>query len=144
MWQDPAPVVVSRNEPTSWVGWLLYAGVMLVLLGALQALIGLVALFSDGYFVAQPHARLVVWDYTTWGWIHLALAVIALGSGIGLLLGRLWARVVGVVLCVLNVIASFILLGAYPWFAVPLIVFSVVTAYAIIVHGRELEDVLES
>jgi hypothetical protein len=135
--------VVSRDEPTGWVGWLLYAGVMLVVLGACQLMVGLVALFGHGYFVSHRTGQPVVWSYTTWGWVHLGLAATALGTGIGIMLGQLWARVLGVVLCVVNVVAAFAFLGGYPWFAVLLIAFSVITGYALIVHGRELADVFD-
>lgn len=135
--------VVERAEPTGWVGWLLFAGIMLLILGTFQGILGLVALFQDGFFVAHRGGQLLVRDYTTWGWIHLALAAIAAGTGIGLLFGQLWARVVGVILCVLNVIVSFAFLGAYPAWGVLLIAFSIITAYAIIAHGRELAEVYD-
>ena len=136
--------VVSRDEPTGWVGWLLFAGVMLVLLGAFQGVMGLVGLLSHGYFVANRGGQAVVWDYTTWGWVHLGLAAIAVGTGIGILLGQLWARVVGGILCVVNVIAGFAFLGAYPWWGALLVAFSVVTGYALIAHGGELEDIVDA
>ncbi|OLB79989.1 MAG: hypothetical protein AUI14_08780 [Actinobacteria bacterium 13_2_20CM_2_71_6] len=135
--------VIERNEPTGWLGWLLFAGVMLILLGTFQAMLGLVALFNDDFFVAHRNGQLVLTDYTTWGWIHLLLAVIAFSTGLGLMFGQLWARISGVILCVANVLISLAFLGAYPWWAAMLIAFSVITAYAIIAHGRELGEVLD-
>src|SRR5213596_1061599 len=98
--------VVERAEPTGWVGWLLFAGIMLLILGCFQAILGLVALFQDGFFVSHRGGQLLVNDYRTWGWVHLALAAIAIGTVIGLLFGRMWARVIGVILTVANVIVS--------------------------------------
>jgi len=132
--------VIERNEPTGWVGWLLFAGVMLLVLGAFQAILGLVALFNDGFFVAHRGGQLLVRDYTTWGWIHLGLAALATLTGIGLLFGQTWARVIAVILCVVNVLASLVFAGAYPFWAVLLIAISVITAYAIIAHGREVAE----
>jgi hypothetical protein len=133
-------VYVSEREPTRWVAWLVFAGIMLMLLGAFQATLGLVALFSDGFFVAHRGGQVVLTDYTTWGIIHLILAAIAFLTGAGLLFGLTAARVAAVVLCVLNIIICFLFLGAYPWWAVMLIAFSAITTYAIIVHGGEVED----
>jgi hypothetical protein len=132
----------SRSEATGWVGWLLFAGIMLVMLGAFQAILGVVALFDDGFFVAHRNGQVVVTDYRTWGLVHVALAAIALGTGVGLLLGLKVARVIAVILCVLNVVVSFAFLGAYPWWAGMLIAFSVITAYAAVVHGGEIEQAL--
>ena len=93
-----------------------------------------------GDTVFAPIYQLLVRDYTTWGWIHLGLAALATLTGIGLLFGQTWARVIAVILCVVNVLASLVFAGAYPFWAVLLIAFSVITAYAIIAHGREVAE----
>jgi len=131
---------VSRSEATGWVAWQLFAAVMLVMLGAFQATLGLVALFNDGFFVMHRNGALIPIDYTTWGWTHLILAAIAAGTGIGLLVGALWARIVGALIAVVNVLVMFAFTDSYPWLATTLIVFSIVTLYAIVVHGREVAD----
>ncbi len=150
MWTEPtmsasqrarpgdADYVVERTEATGWVGWLLFAGIMLLLVGGFQAILGLVGLFNGDFF---GHGRpLVLSNYSVWGWIHLALAAIAFATGVGLLFGLKWARIAGVILCILNVIICFAFIGAYPGWALMLIVFSIITAYAIIVHGHEIEE----
>ena len=42
--------------PTGWEGWVLFGAMMMVLLGAFQAITGLVALFDDGYYLVAPTA----------------------------------------------------------------------------------------
>jgi hypothetical protein len=139
----PTEGYADRSGPTGWVGWLLFAGIMLIMLGAFQAILGVVALLDHGFFVANRGSQVIIKDYTTWGWVHIALAAIAVGAGIGLLLGLTWARVIAVILCVVNVIISFAFLGAYPWWGVLLIAFSVITAYGIVAHGGEMEESIE-
>jgi ABC-type xylose transport system permease subunit len=134
---------ISSSRATGWVGWLLFSGVMLAMLGTFQGIMGFVALFDDGFFVRQRNGQLIAIDYSTWGWIHLGLAVLAIGTGIGLMLGSMIARVIAVILCVLNVVVSFAFLSASPWWAGMLIAFSVITAYAVIVHGGEVEEAYE-
>jgi hypothetical protein len=131
---------VTRSGATGWVAWQLFAAVMLVMLGAFQATLGLVALFRDGFFVMHRNGVLIPIDYTTWGWIHLALAALAVGTGIGMLVGALWARIVGALIAVVNVFVMFAFLDSYPWLATMLIAYSIVTLYAIVVHGREVAD----
>jgi len=135
---------VTRSDSTGWVAWLLFAAVMLVMLGAFQATLGLVALFHNGFFLVHRNGEVIKLNYTTWGWIHLVLALIALATGIGLMLGQGWARISGIVLCVLNVVVMFAFFPAYPLLAVLLLVFSIITMYAIIVHGREVADAYDS
>jgi hypothetical protein len=131
---------VEQSTATAWVAWVLFAGIMLVLLGSFQAVVGLVALFHNGYFTAHRNGQLVAVDATTWGWIHLGLAAVALVTGLGLLLGATWARIVGTVLCVVNVIVAFGFVSVSPVWAALLILFSVITAYALVAHGGEVAE----
>ena len=62
---------VQPTEMTGWVGWIAFAGVMMVLLGTFHAIQGLVALFQDEYFLVAKSGLTVHVDYTAWGWVHL-------------------------------------------------------------------------
>ena len=65
----------SRYPPASkWVGWIAFAGVLMVILGTLHALQGLVAIFKDEYFLVSPSGLAVKLDFTAWGWIALIVA----------------------------------------------------------------------
>ena len=70
MTQSSAPPH-TPTERTGWAGWAVFAGVMLVLVGAFQAIDGLVALFKDEIYVVRPNGLVVNVDYTAWGWVHL-------------------------------------------------------------------------
>jgi hypothetical protein len=39
------------NAQTAWAGWVIFGGVMLIMLGAFQIVEGLVALFDDGFYL---------------------------------------------------------------------------------------------
>src|SRR6185503_1604462 len=60
-------------EPSGWVGWIIFAGAMMIMLGFFHAIAGLVALFKDDYFLVKTSGLVVNVDYTTWGWVHLIL-----------------------------------------------------------------------
>jgi len=134
---------VTYSEATAWVGWVIFAAVMLLMLGAFQIVIGLVSLFSDGFFLVHHNGQLVPISFTAWGWIHLTLATVAIVTGLGLMLGQTWARIVGTVLASLNVVVSFVFIDSYPWWAVTLMLFSIITVYAIAVHGGEVARAYE-
>jgi hypothetical protein len=88
------------------VGFILFAAIMMLMVGIWQALQGLVAIFENEFYVATRN-YLFRFDVTTWGWIHLVLcAVIVAFAGWGLLSGRIWARVVAITLAVLSAIAN--------------------------------------
>ncbi len=127
---------MSKNEPTGWVGWVYFAGAMMVLLGLMEAMVGLVALFKDSYYVVSQ-SGLVAFDYTTWGWIHLLLGVFVLLAGLAVIAGNAWGRVVGVLLAVLSGLAQLSFLSAYPLWSIIMIAIDVAVIYALTMHGAE-------
>ncbi|MGY1802199.1 hypothetical protein ACI78T_02855 [Blastococcus sp. SYSU D00922] len=126
-------------EPSGWTGWIVFAGVMMIMLGAFQAVEGLVALFDDGFYLVRPDGLVVDVDYNTWGWVHLIIGVVGVVVGVGLLAGNTAARVLGVIVASLSALANLAFISAYPVWSVLMITIDVIVIYAIIVHGRELK-----
>jgi vacuolar-type H+-ATPase subunit I/STV1 len=128
----------AEARPTAWTGWIVFAAIMMVLLGAFQVIEGLVALFRDDYFIVGPSGLLVEIDYTAWGWVHLILGVVLLLAGFGLLTGNLAAQIAGIALAVLSAIVNLAFIAAYPLWGIIIITLDVIIIYAIAVHGREV------
>ncbi|RFU19682.1 DUF7144 family membrane protein [Geodermatophilus marinus] len=126
------------EPPTAWAGWVVFAGVMLITLGAFQVIQALVALFDDGFYAVTSEGLVVDVDYNTWGWIHLVIGIVAVLTGVGLLAGNTVARVVGVGIAVLSALANLVFIAAYPVWSTIVIALDVIVIYAIIVHGREV------
>jgi uncharacterized membrane protein len=80
-------------------------------------------------------------DYTAWGWVHLLLGVVVALAGLALMVGQMWARVLGVVLALASAIVNIGFLAAYPVWSAMIIAIDVLVIYAIIVHGREVKAV---
>jgi hypothetical protein len=127
------------DGPSGWAGWVVFGGVMLILMGAFQIVQGLVALFDDGFYAVSSNGLVVDVDYNTWGWLHLVIGVVGVLVGVGLLAGNLAARMAGVVIAFLSALANLAFASAYPVWSVIVIAIDVIVIYAIIVHGRELK-----
>lgn len=119
-----------------WLGPLYVGGMVMFLVGAFNAIEGLVALFNDEYYVTTPQGLLLL-DITAWGWIHLIIGIAAVAVAIGVFVGATWARICGVILCGINALAQLVFLSAYPAWAVLIIAFDVLVIWALIVHGEE-------
>jgi hypothetical protein len=128
------------DEPTGWLGWIAFAGVMMLLMGTLHAIQGLVALFQDTYYLIGSEGLIVSADYTTWGWVHLILGIVVVLAGIALLAGQMWARVVAVILAFGSVLVNIAFLGAYPLWSTIMIAVDVLVIYAVTVHGKEAKS----
>ncbi|MFB9903899.1 DUF7144 family membrane protein [Allokutzneria oryzae] len=133
------PEVPTGGRATLWVGWLLFAGAMMTLVGVFHAIAGVVALVRRDYFVVGPDGLVVQVGYTSWGWVHLILGVITLLAGIGVIRGMRWAQITGIVLAGLGALLNFAFLPAYPVWTTVMIALDVLVIYALAVHGDEVK-----
>lgn len=130
--------VDSAPQRSGWVGWVWFAGSLLLLVGAFNIIVGLVALL-DGTVLVAGAAGALLFDLTGWGWVHLLVGVLLLLVGGGLFTGSTAARVTAVVLAGLNAIAQLAFLPVYPAWSLLIIALDVVILWAILVHGGEVE-----
>lgn len=127
----------QRTEPTGWVGWIVFAAMMMILVGALQGIYGLVALLNDQWVVWGEKGAVYV-DVTTWGWVHLIGGIVLVLAGIGVLSGNLIARVVGITVALLSAVAAFMSLPLYPVWSIVIIAIDVLVVWALTAHGGEM------
>ena len=135
-----APSARPRPEPTGWVGWIVFAAVMMIMVGILHAIEGFVALFKDDYYLVRSSGLVINVDYTGWGWVHLILGLAVAATGAALFTGRMWARLFGIILAGVSIVANFGFSSAYPIWSLILITVDFLIIYALIVHGREIRD----
>jgi hypothetical protein len=130
---------MEETEVTGWVGWIVFAGTVMLLIGTFHVIQGLVALFNDTYYVVTSGGLLVSVDYTAWGWVHIIGGVIIFAAGLGLFTGRTWARALAVVLVGLSAILNFAFIAAYPVWSLTVIALDVFVIYALTAHGGEMK-----
>jgi hypothetical protein len=137
-----SPATRSRRaaspQPTRWVGWILFAATMMVLVGSLHAIFGLLALLNEEHYEVGKGDLLVEASYTVWGWAHLVGGAVIAATGWALVYGRSWARVLGVVVACLSMIVNVAFMNAYPVYLAIVIALDILVIYAITVHGREI------
>ena len=135
----------SSSRPTrsaqvsGWVGWIAFAGIMMVMLGTIQVIEGLVALFNDTYYLVRPSGMIVSVDYTAWGWTHLIVGALIFVAGLGVFAGQMWARVIGTILAVLSAIMNIVFMAAYPLWSTLMIGLAVFVILALTVHGSDIK-----
>jgi hypothetical protein len=120
--------MVTRDTTREPSGWVIFAGVMMLILGFLNFFYGLAAIVNDQVVVVGGHGAIIA-DITTWGVITLILAVILVLTGGGLLTGAEWARWVGVFLVSLNAIDQVWIFPAAPLWAFIVILLNVIVLY---------------
>jgi hypothetical protein len=132
---------MDRPRVSGWtVGGITFAGTMLVLIGFFQAINGLAAIFDDEFFVVTANYTFDV-DVTAWGWIHLLIGILLIGTGFGIYAGRVWAGVVGIMVAMLSALANFFFIPYYPFWSILVIALDVWVIWALTrpgaIEGRE-------
>jgi hypothetical protein len=131
----------AEAEPTGWAGWIVFAGVTAIVLGAFQIIEGLVAIFNRGFYLVTANNLVISVNYDAWGWTHFGIGVAVLVAGLGVLSGAMWGRVLGITLAVISAVVNLAFLAAFPVWGVIVIALDVLIIYALAVHGREMETV---
>lgn len=123
-----------------WAGWGTFAAILLIIAGVFDLLFGLAAVIGpDSAYLLSPEGDLFLFDVAGWGWWHIISGILLLITAFALLAGATWARVVAVVLVVLNAIGQFALLPVQPWLSLAVLAIDVLVVYALTVHGREMK-----
>lgn len=129
----------EKRQSSGWIGWIYFAGILMMLAGVFQIIAGLVAVFQQTVFLISTES-LLVFDYSQWGWLHLIFGLILFFSSFGVIGGTLWGRVFGSLLAGLSAIANFALLPVHPVWSIVVIAIDVLIIYALTVHGSEMRE----
>jgi hypothetical protein len=136
--------MTDGEDISGWAaGFILFAAVMMIMVGIWQALAGLVAIFENEFYVAT-RSYLYEFDATTWGWIHLVVGLIVAFAGWGLLSGQTWARIVGITVAALSATANFLFIPYYPFWSMLIIAADIFVIWALAAHGRRFKELKDA
>ena len=114
-------------------GLVLFAGVLLLVVGFWNMIYGIAAIANSHVFVANAHY--VFGNLRAWGWVTLILAVLLLLAGVGVMVGNQAARWFGVVVVGLNAINQMFFIPAYPFWSLMIIAADIVALYGLCAYG---------
>jgi hypothetical protein len=82
------------REPAYGFGWVLYAGIMLMIVGSVNFLFGVAAVSNSAFYVHD--AKFIFGDLKTYGWIILVIGAIQFCAAFAIWAGTEWGRWVGI------------------------------------------------
>ena len=127
----------DRDRSVGWVvGLSLFAGVMMIITGVVNAMEGVVALARNEVYAITPR-YIFTFDLTTWGWIQIILGIIVLAAGVGVITGQLWGRVVGITIAALSMLANFAFIPYYPVWSLLIVALNVFVIWALCLYDRD-------
>ena len=121
-------------------GRIVFAGVLLLMVGFINIIYGFGALDDATVFVGDT--RLILDDLNTLGWVLIGLGVIQLTGGLSLLAGNAWGRFVGILGGTLGAIGALLSIGgAHPWWSLGVFFLCIYVVHGIIVFGEEEREI---
>jgi len=127
--------MAKPSNSNGWTGWVVFASLMMIMVGFFQAIVGLTAIIRDQFYVVSPHALVSV-DVSTWGWVHLALSLLVIAAGYAVMDGKVWGRTVGVLMALASAVVNLAFIPYYPVWSTLVVVVNIIVIYALTVHGR--------
>ena len=117
-------------------GFAVFAAVMMMIIGVLHVFEGLAAIIRNQFFVLTANYAFHI-DVTAWGWLHLILGIVVAIAGFFVIRGALWARTVGILVAAVSLMANFLSMPYYPFWAFLIIVLDAVVIWALCVYHPE-------
>jgi hypothetical protein len=122
----------GSTSRTAWAGWVIFAAVIMILVGGFTFIDGLVSLFNSAFYgSAHP---LLLGNYQSWGWWNLISGTLLVAAGFSLFTGATWARIVGIIFAALSALSQLVLIAVFPFWALIVITLDVVVIYALAVN----------
>ena len=123
----------GRHAEGHGYGLILFASVLLLILGCFNLIYGIAAIANSHVFTANAHY--VFGSLRTWGWITLIIGAVQLLAAAGVLAGNQLARWFAVAVLGVNAIDQMFFLPAYPFWSLMIIAVDVVALYGLCAYG---------
>ncbi len=115
----PAGSTGGRHADGRGYGLILFASILLVVVGFFNMIYGIAAIANSHVFVAGAHY--VFGSLRGWGWVTLILGVLLLVAAAGVMAGNQLARWFAVAVLGLSAIDQMFFIPAYPFWSLTII-----------------------
>ena len=127
---EPSTSVMPATRTS---GWTIFAGVMIAVTGALNAIDGLIALYRTSYFAD----RLVIGSIRDWAWVFVGLGALQIVAGLSILSRQGWARWFGLAMVSISAFLQLYAISSYPFYSILIIAYDIAVFYALSVRWQK-------
>jgi hypothetical protein len=117
------------------VGWIVFAGIMIVIAGVLNVIYGIAAIGESTFFV--ENTQFILSGLNTWGWVTLVLGVLQIIAAFSIFRGGGFGRWFGIFVAGLSAIGALLAIPAYPLWSVAIFAVDILIIYGLAAYGGE-------
>jgi hypothetical protein len=117
-------------------GWVVFAGLLLLVVGTLNTIYGIAAIDDSQFFVNDT--EYVFAGLNTWGWILLCVGVAQVLVGLGVFAKNQFARWAGVLILSLSAVVQMLAIPAYPFLSLAILAMTLLAIYGLAAYGGRI------
>ena len=135
-----APRRDATSDYAAGPGWVLFAGVIIAIIGVLNVIYGIAAIDKSKFFVAN--SQFIISDLKTWGWVMLVLGALQILAAASIWNGGSFGRWFGIGVASANAIAALLSISAYPFWSLAIFAVDLMVIYGLAAYGGKPDRAL--
>ncbi len=128
---DPRVGIDPGSVDEMGVGWVAFAGVLLLLLALLNGVEGIAAISNSQFF---GRGEMIIGDLQTWGWVLVCIAAAQLLAAPWVWMSVPAASAVGAATAAINAVVQLLFIPAYPFWSLAIFALDILVIYALVVR----------
>ena len=121
------------NDTARGEGWLLFAGIMVLIVGILNTIWGIAAIDSASFFIEDE--RFIIEDLSMWGWIILIVGVVQLFAAFSIWSGGSFGRWIGIISASFSAVAALMSMPGFPLWSLAVFGVDLLIIYGLAAYG---------
>ena len=117
----------------TYSGWVIFAAIMLIIVGILNVIWGIAAIADSKFFVQDQ--KFILSNLNAWGWITLIIGALQLLAGFSLWSGNLYGRAMAILFASLSALAALLSIPAYPFWSLAIFAIDIIVIYQVSLYG---------
>ena len=123
------------------MGWKLFAGIMILIVGTMNVFDGLVGITQVNYIRRYTGGELPITNNVkTWSWVILIIGAVMILAGLLIFVGNMFGRIVGIIVASVNALVQLAYLNHNTFWSFTMIIIDVLVIYGLAAHGGRLDE----
>ena len=121
------------DESAEGGGWLMFAGIMVLIAGTLNCIWGIAAIDGSTFFVEDT--KYILEDLNTMGWVVLGIGVLELVAAFSIWAGGEFGRWIGIIGASMGALGALLSIPGFPLWSVCVFALNVLVIYGLAAYG---------